>query len=74
MAQIITCPTTRNGAFDDCTTLLVGNAFDAACEGMGRLLTHHAREDVAARIIEAAAHGERNLKGLIDAGLKTPSR
>jgi hypothetical protein len=48
-------------AFDDCTTQVMGLAFDAACaEFRDADLTNLTREIIAERIIEAAKRGERD--------------
>lgn len=59
---------TRNGAFDDTVTQLIGEAFDAVCAHLGNIsaLSRHA---VADRIIDAATNGERDLIRLRDAGM-----
>lgn len=48
-------------AFDNSTTRIMGQAFDAACAEFGdRDLTKLAREVLAAQIIQATKRGERD--------------
>ena len=64
-------------AFDDSTTQIMGEAFDAACgELQDCNLPNLAREIIAERIIGAAKRGERDPKRLCDIGVATirPSR
>ena len=54
-------PFGRQGrAFDDATARAMGEAFDEACEHLGRNLPLAIQEAVARRIIEAAGRGERD--------------
>jgi hypothetical protein len=64
-------PFIRNRAdFDDATTRLMGDAFDAARASLeGQAEPELFYEIIAARIVEAAMKGERDLTALRDAGL-----
>jgi hypothetical protein len=56
--------------FDDATTQIMGEAFDAACDQLQDCnLPGLAREIIADRIIGAAKRGERNPKRLCDIGV-----
>jgi hypothetical protein len=58
------------GVFDDATTRIMGEAFDAACQEIDVLAQPHVvREVIAKRIIAAARKGERSVTRLQDAGL-----
>ena len=64
-------------AFDDSTTQIMGEAFDAACaELQAGNLPNLAREIIAERIIGAAKRGERDPKRLCEIGIAaiSPSR
>ena len=57
-------------AFDDFTTQIMGEAFDAACvELQDGNLPNLAREIIAERIIGAAKRGERDPKRLCEIGI-----
>ena len=57
-------------AFDDSTTQIMGQAFDAACAELQDVdLPNLAREIIAERIIGAAKRGERDPKRLCDIGV-----
>ena len=57
-------------AFDDSTTQIMGEAFDAACAELQECnLPNLARETIAERIIGAAKRGERDPKRLCDIGI-----
>ena len=57
-------------AFDDSTTQIMGEAFDAACaELQDDNLPNLAREIIAERIIGAAKRGERDPKRLSEIGI-----
>jgi hypothetical protein len=57
----------NDGAFDDDATHIMGDAFDAACDGPGNI-SNHVRELIAQRIIAAANKGDRDPTRLRDAG------
>jgi hypothetical protein len=60
----------RRGVFDDATTRIMGEAFDAACKELhdtGQPFVVH--EVMAKRIIAAARNGERDVTRLRDAAL-----
>ncbi len=63
----------RDGAFDDETTRIMGEAFDAACVLLGNI-SYPQREAVADRIIDAATTGERDPIRLRDAGIAALKR
>jgi hypothetical protein len=76
VANILFFVRTRDGAFDDEATRIMGEAFDAACAVLGDI-SHSEREKVADHIIELASAGERDPIRLRDAGtaaLKSRSR
>ena len=57
-------------AFDDSTTHIMGEAFDAACaELQDGNLPNLAREIIAERIMGAAKRGERDPKRLCEIGI-----
>jgi hypothetical protein len=61
MAQILQFIRTDASAFDDHTTRVMGEAFDAACTDLqDNNLSDLVREIIAARIIEGAKRGERD--------------
>lgn len=68
MANILSFMRASNGAFDDETTRLIGEAFDAACALLSSP-SHSVREAIADRIIDAAASGERDPTRLREAGM-----
>lgn len=68
MTNILSFVRARNGAFDDETTRLMGEAFDAACVCFTDP-NYSVREAIADRIIDTAAHGERDPIRLRNAGV-----
>ncbi len=58
----------RDGAFDDFTTEIMGEAFDAACKLLGKI-SEPSRNAVADRIVDAATNGERDPIRLREAGM-----
>jgi hypothetical protein len=61
--------------FDDATTKLIGEAFDAACKELhDRGQPALVREIIATRIIQAAKEGERDQARLREAGLSALPR
>lgn len=68
MASII--PFMPRGVFDDSTTRVMGEAFDAACKELhDRGQPEIVHEVLAKRIIKAAQRGERDVARLRDAAL-----
>jgi hypothetical protein len=70
MASII--PFIPTAAFDDETTRIMGEAFDAACQALkGKGQPSVIQEIIARRIIASARKGERDPDRLRDAGVAT---
>lgn len=73
MASIL--PFVPRAVFDDATTRLMGEAFDAACRELhDRGQPDLVHEIIAKRIIAAARMGERDPTKLRDAGLAALGR
>ena len=68
MASILSFVRAHDGVFDDETTRIMGEAFDAACAVLPGLRKND-REAIAVRIIDAAAGGELDPTRLRNAGL-----
>jgi hypothetical protein len=68
VANILPFVRAHDDAFDDETTRIMGEAFDAACALLSDP-NYSTREAIADRIIDAAKHGERDPIRLRDAGL-----
>ena len=63
-------PFLPRGVFDDGTTLIMGEAFDAACRDLRDVQQRDlVREIMAKKIIEAARKGEKDVTSLRDIAL-----
>jgi hypothetical protein len=67
MATITQLLRLNGTSFNEDVTELMGDAFDAACEGLGNV-SDSIRAAIADRIIEEAGNGERDPIRLRDAG------
>jgi hypothetical protein len=73
MPSIMSFLEAHDGVFDAEDLQIMGDAFDAACGGFGRLTCRN-RETVAFRIIDGIMEGERDLIRLRDAGIAVLKR